>query len=588
MSVGKRNTGQGGYALLVTLLVILAVSSLSLGAVLMGGNARMVNVYEERQSDMEGAAEAGIEEARARLNADKSLYPKTGYRVLENGVPVADANGTRIPNVKRYTYAGPRGVTTGQYGIFGSIVVVIEDATGNRVIRRGDVMQESFAKFAYFTDKEDSNVWFAGDVLWGPVHSNDRLGIWPTGAEFHELVTTAKTFRNGSARYGTFHKGYQENVAKIPLPDVKELDELRNLAAQGGTALNTSNGGDDGEAQLRIEFVTLTLSGQEEGFFRVYESDKPEWVVASPTSDLTDSHNCGNIDSDGKFRSAASYKQAQNSVAAVAALKSASKRCYPGGADELTNGHQASDVPGGTWIAWSGDWSDPWWDELKTLRPTDYKTFFPLKHTRNPNFKGVIHVNGKVAVSGRLHGQVTLAAEDEIIVIDDLEYATKRGGRVACKDSDMLGLFTEEMILIANNAINAPQKPASGENWQTYDDSPDEYVDAVLLTLDRHEVEEYREGAVNFETCNGLKVGRGCLIYTGGMIAKENPIHMAFASWTPTFYGHLPLSSYDECAGTNPPPYFPTTGRFTRVRTFEVDPVGFDLDLHFGDVAARN
>ena len=587
MSVGKRNISQGGYALLVTLLVVLAVSSLSLGAVLMGGNARMINAYEERQSDLEGAAEAGIEEARAKLNADKSLYPSTGYRILENGVAVADANGTPIPNVKRYTYAGPRGVTTGQYGISGSIVVVMEDAAGNRVIRRGEITEESFAKFAYFTDQERSDLRFGGDVFWGPVHSNDRLGIWPMGAEFHERVTTARTFRDGSERYGIFHKGYQERAAKIPLPDVKELDELRNLAAQGGTAFNTSSGGNDGEARLRIEFVTLTLGGREEGFFRVYESDEPDWVVASPTSDLIDSHNCGNVDTDGKFRSAASYKETQNAAAAVAALKSASKRCYPGGADELTNGHQASSAPGGTWIEWNGDWSDLWWDELKTLRPTDYKTFFPLKRSRNPNFKGVIHVDGKVAVNGRLHGQVTLAAKEEIIIIDDLDYATKRGGSVACRKSDMLGLFSKEMILIANNAINSPQKPTSGEDWQSYDDSSDESVDAILLTLDRHEVEEYRKGAVDFETCNGVRVGRGCLIYTGGMIAKEAPTHMAFASSTPTFTGHLPLSSYDECAGTYPPPYFPTTGRFVRVGTLEVDPVGFDIDSYFRDLANR-
>ena len=35
--------------------------------------------------------------------------------------------------------------------------------------------------------------------------------------------------------------------------------------------------------------------------------------------------------------------------------------------------------------------------------------------------------------------------------------------------------------------------------------------------------------------------------------------------------------SYDRCAVINPPPYFPTTGRFQDNRYYELDPVRFNV-----------
>ena len=35
------------------------------------------------------------------------------------------------------------------------------------------------------------------------------------------------------------------------------------------------------------------------------------------------------------------------------------------------------------------------------------------------------------------------------------------------------------------------------------------------------------------------------------------------------------------CGATQPPPYFPTTGRFRRGTYYQVDPVGFSIDSYF-------
>jgi Tfp pilus assembly protein PilX len=115
-----------GIALAVALLVSLVVAAITVGAAMLATNAAMINRFNDRLSTLEAAAESGVEEARSTVNGDKTLYPDSGYNVIENGVSITDASGATIPGVSRYTYVGPTGVTTGQYGVFGSIVSVAE------------------------------------------------------------------------------------------------------------------------------------------------------------------------------------------------------------------------------------------------------------------------------------------------------------------------------------------------------------------------------------------------------------------------------------------------------------------------------
>ncbi|NIS29989.1 MAG: hypothetical protein GWN07_07175, partial [Actinobacteria bacterium] len=98
-------------------------------------------------------------------------------------------------------------------GVFASVVSIAETPGGDRVVRRADVKQESFARFAYFTDVEPSNIAFGGgDQIFGPVHTNDVLKIYSSGATFHGTVATARYVQG--VGYGTFNKGYEEGVAR--------------------------------------------------------------------------------------------------------------------------------------------------------------------------------------------------------------------------------------------------------------------------------------------------------------------------------------------------------------------------------------
>ena len=163
-----------GIALVVVLLVVLAVAAIIAGAALLGSNTSLIAKHQARLSVLETVADAGLEEARSRINGNKAQYPDSGYNILEAGVAVYDASGAVIPNVKRWLYVGPSGVTSGQYGVFGSVVSVAQDPQGNRVIRRGEVYQESFSKYAYFTTIEGAIVFANGDQIQGPVHLERR------------------------------------------------------------------------------------------------------------------------------------------------------------------------------------------------------------------------------------------------------------------------------------------------------------------------------------------------------------------------------------------------------------------------------
>ena len=91
-----------GIALVVVLLVVLAIAAIAAGAALLGSSTSLITTYHSRLSVLEAAADAGLEEARSAVNASpKTVYPDTGYNILENGVAVYAANGTLIPNVKR-------------------------------------------------------------------------------------------------------------------------------------------------------------------------------------------------------------------------------------------------------------------------------------------------------------------------------------------------------------------------------------------------------------------------------------------------------------------------------------------------------
>ena len=125
--------------------------------------------------------------------------------------------------------------------------------------------------------------------------------------------------------------------------------------------------------------------------------------------------------------------------------------------------------------------------------PGDAEYLWPINRTLNPNFKGVIFVTGKVAISGVLRGQITLAATDNIVIADDVTYATNPGLAVPCNsvNRDMLGLFSGTDIVVADNLIDNPYPAISGGANRTWDDTPERTIHGVLLALSNFTVESW-------------------------------------------------------------------------------------------------
>ena len=593
MDTRKKRLGEEGIALITTLLVVLVAGALVTGAVVLGSNHMLIDRFWSRQSNLVSLADAGMEEGRALLNGDKSFFPDTGYVTLEGGVQVKDGEGNVIPGVQRWSYVGPTGITSGQYGIFGSVIAVVRDDGGGVAIRRQQVYQESFAKFAYFTDSEGGNIYFGGgDQIWGPLHTNDQIKVHSTRATFHDEVSTAKDIYQ--EQYGTFDKGYAEYSPVVPMPETADLLKLKAQALHGGTSFIGDTNGDDGEATTRIEFVALDLNNdgdetdEDEGFIRIYQSTDWNWVSAkapvvtvctryssgnctrwSTQEDLTFSEQCGDYHG-GTFVSAAAHPLDGHD--AVTALRSSSRACYLGGDPRIFGSFQNTDSHG-AWLPWTGTVDS----RVRARYPLEADYLFPINRPLNPDFKGVIYVEGKVLVSGEIRGQVTIAATGNIVLGDDITYVTDPG---AGSCADMAGYFSGQKIVISNNLLNAPAQTPESSTYYTFDESTGEFFHGVVLALGVFTAEEYSSGSSSGQYCESSSAGRGCIYLTGGIIQGTRG-----AVGLTSGQGYIKRYSYDKCAASQPPPYFPTTGVFVEGQYYQVDPAGFNIAAYFRLIA---
>jgi hypothetical protein len=115
------------------------------------------------------------------------------------------------------------------------------------------------------------------------------------------------------------------------------------------------------------------------------------------------------------------------------------------------------------------------------------------------------------------------------------------------------------------------------------DDTKDVFVQGVLMALKTaFGVENYDRGPQNANGCEGLGNGRGCLYLTGGIIQQQRG-----AVGLSSGEGFTKRYAYDRCALYNPPPYFPTTGRYADNRYYEIDPNGFSVAALYGALTPR-
>jgi hypothetical protein len=632
----RRRRDRRGSALVLVLVLTVALASLALSAIYLSFTGSTLSRSYEREQDFRYAAEAALAIGKSRINNDPYALPDTGYvQLIANGT-ITGADGTPIPGVQVNVYLGPSGSSTGQYGRFASVVAEAHDQTGARYVRRLELTQESFAKFAYWTDRESNNgniIYFNnGDVLFGPVWTNDDIHIGSGGATFHDEVGTAGVIVG--KQYGTFKKGYQERAKRIELPDNRVLGKLAGYAASGQFSFNAPNNGDETAVSMRIEFVPVDLDdpdsvpkGADEGFFRVYvaNSGQQSWLRGDYRSE-----NCGDwhwVPAHGQweFFPGAVHRTSNNGLFAMltspagenlsssqarselnrgsnldvimqgppvgnnrpaGAPPRPSPRCYLGGDPHLVgvergagSGYSSSSSAwqvGGTdttftatgargrWLPWSGTVPAA----LRAVRP-DANYLFPLYRGFNPGSQGVVYVNGTVAVSGTLRGRITLYATANVVIPDNLVYETNPNPALGIC-ADMLGIIAGRNVVVADNGLNTP---VNLSGWKVFGSAPGITIQSVMMTLNSSfTVEDYDQSPTNAIKCESSWSGRGCLYLTGGVIQQARG-----AVGTSAVTGYIKRYTYDRCALINPPPFFPTTGRFMDNRYYEVDPSGFSV-----------
>ncbi|HWB39661.1 MAG TPA: hypothetical protein VG500_00295 [Gemmatimonadales bacterium] len=634
---GERN--ERGIALLTVLLVGFALSAIALGGTMWILNAQMVQKNNERSAMLNDVAVAALEEGRSRITTTPALYPAFGHDTLDLNVTVTDASGATIPNVRRSIFVGPDGVTSGQYGVYGTVISVVRDTFGNQVVRRLQINQESFAKYAYFTTIEGNIVFANNDQIWGPVHSNDQIEIHSSGATFHNTVTTAASSIQGENN-GTFNGGPpRKSVPAIPLPTTQAFTALQQRAANGGMSFagNTLGNG-SGEASIRMEFIAIDLNADgdstdaNEGFVRIFQSNNRPWYVTGQRTglangqDIRRSPNCGvpirgagvqlgqwtaatdatwNGAPPVRFRTVADTNPAgaRNGAAqTMLTTNNAQWRCYLGGDPRLRqeswpniNAATAGNViawnavvgplprptttvaAGGTegWIQRPVAIGAPLTNPAFTARP-DANFLWPINRTYNPSWEGVIYVNGRVAVSGVISGRVTLASPENIVIADDIRSAVDPGSPQASECATILGLFSGDSVVVSDNTLNTSQTVTGPGGWRTYDATSEEDIHAVVLALDVFGAERYDSGPDDFEDCSISNSGRGCLALNGGIIQRTRG-----AVGLTSGEGYIKRYTYNACAASDPPPYFPTTGKFAKNRIYELDPRNFDVAAWF-------
>ena len=643
-----------GIALVFVLIFVIAMAALAMSSIFMASNANLLAKSYDRERDLKFAAEAALAIGKSRVNADPSILVMRRAGQLDTAIllnyTIRGADGLALPGITVNVYVGPTGSTSGQFGRFSSIVAEARDQRGNGFIRRLELTQESFAKFAYWSNSENSStggiIYFNnGDQLFGPVWSNDTINIGSGGANFRDEVGTV--FFIAGAGYGTFAKGYKINQTPIPLPSLATLSNLTSISATSGWNFRSTSSASNNETSVRdrIEFVAMDLNGNgdsldlNEGMFRIFTARSDQILRGdypagnAPTRDQVT--YCGDYhtvripgqpatSSTLQFFPASIHNQVwffnqirqdyqdKNPGWTAAQLDNAANvvkneglntvmtnpnaRCYLPGDPHLVaierNGpYRDPATPGvnyaaaaiqkggldSTWtpIGTSGTWLGDTMpiNPAITLLRRDAAFLFPIDRGFNSNAKGVIHFDGNVGLSGTVNGRITMYANGSIVLLDDLRYANDPV-RAVCRD--ILGIISDRDIVIADNALNTPEF-ISNNNYNSLDDTPDVTIHAVMMALgNSFRVENFNGGPTAVNNCGTTTNGRGCISLSGGIIQRSRG-----AVGTSSGSGFSKRYSYDRCAIINPPPYFPTTGRFQENRYLELDPAGFNHTNYF-------
>ena len=628
-------------AIIVTLILTVALGALALSSVYLASGTKLGIGLSNRAADLQYAADAALQMGKSFINADPTAMPATGYAdITFNGGVLKDASGAEIPGVRVKVWAGPTGATSGQFGAFGSVIAQATDQTGAKVVRRLELAQENFARFAYWSNRESNSgspIWFGGgDVIFGPTWSNDTVHIYskgalPFAAQFRDDFGTAKNIV--APDQADFWKGYTINAKPIAMPTPAALTSLPAYAASGSLNLTAPTGGDETTVRMRLEFINIDIDGDgrntdpQDGFVKIYtlNTGAPvEWVRAdfalsgNDTDPTMRKTLCGewlNVAGTDRFFTAASHDNAlairtwltatdvrytsgvlnslnflstgTNGNSQIQGILSRDgtiiagnrSQCFVGGASELNVGVAAP--YGGTPTSFKNSDANGTWK----LYPGVIDPRVLAKRPLEAAYLFPLHrsvnsgVRGVINVTGTVGISGTLVGRVTLHSTGTIVVLddVKYGTNPA-----LTGLCADVLGLLSDKDVVVADNMLNNQTDVSIGGGSlyrlmDDTKDLTLQAVVMAMSTSFR--VQNYST--GLTTGNPC-----NGIEKGRGCLLLLGGLIQDARGPVGLTNgagfgkqytYDRCANLRPPPYFPTTGRFLDNRYMEVDPVTFDI-----------
>ena len=182
----------------------------------------------------------------------------------------------------------------------------------------------------------------------------------------------------------------------------------------------------------------------------------------------------------------------------------------------------------------------------------------------------------------RVRGRVTIASRNILMIAHELTQATSPGITTGtCRaDDDVVGLFSGEYIMYGDNSLVTPQwrrTNSDGSAWtwprKEFDPSsrrPDMPIHASLMALKSVAAENATPpaglAANRFVTRGTTRLIGGTIEFRTGLTGTMSGTYL---------HGYYDDLSFNRCMLQYPPPYFPTTGHWSRSQYYEVNPLGF-------------
>jgi len=252
-----RSGNRRGNAVILVMLLTFALAALAGSAIMLSSGATNIEKFHEANADLRYDADAALALGVSDLSNSPYMLPTTGYIQMENNATLAAADSTQIRGVTYSMWAGITGSASAQLGRFVTVLVQVNDTAHHRsYVRREELNEETFAKFAYFSEQENGICFGSGDRLTGPIFSDDNISsCGGQKAEFMDSVETHLSFNNGNPSIDTLYKPpARQGLPAINLPSTSQLTTLFTRALQGNAQFDagyTANQNTDSTSKVK-------------------------------------------------------------------------------------------------------------------------------------------------------------------------------------------------------------------------------------------------------------------------------------------------------------------------------------------------